>query len=481
MSFGILDFGAYIPHRRLQRQAIHKANGWFAGGLKGLARGERAVASWDEDSVTMAVEAARACLGTRDRAKIDRVILASTSHPFADRQNAAVIKEALVLDDAVASMDMGGGLRAGLSALSVALASPGTTTLCLAAEKRFAAPASESEMNFGDAAAAFLVGAGDPVAVVKGSHSVTVDFVDHFRASGAAQDYGWESRWVRDEGYAKIGAGALVEALNRLGIAGSQVDHLVVPITLKGVPELFAKKAGIAPGAIADSLGATVGDSGAAHAGLLLAATLEKAKPGETIVVVAFGQGCDVLVLETTAALATAQRGVFAATLGRRTTEENYLRHLWFNGSIAYERGMRAEQDMKTALTALYRNRRAVLGLVGGKCSKTGTVQFPASDISVNQNDPAIGTQEDYPLADIPARIVTFTADALTYSPDPPSWYGMVEFEGGGRMMAEFADVAPEDVEVGRAMRMVFRVKAIDEQRDFKRYFWKAVPATAAA
>lgn len=481
MSFGIIDFGAYVPHRRLQRQAIHAANGWFAGGLKGLARGERAVANWDEDSVTMAVEAARTCLGDRDRGGIARVMLASTSHPFTDRQNAAVVKEALVLDDAVASMDMGGGLRAGLSALTVALTSPGTTTLCLAADKRFAAPGSEYEMTFGDAAAAFLVGEGDPIAIVRGMHSVTIDFVDHFRSSDARQDYGWESRWVRDEGYARIGAGALVDALAKLGIDGTSVDHLVVPITLKGVPELFAKKAGIAVTAIADSLGATVGDSGAAHAPLLLAATLEKAKPGETIVVVGFGQGCDILVLETTAALTAAQRGGFAATLARRTAEDNYLRHLWFSGSLAYERGMRAEQDMKTALTALYRNRRAVLGLVGGKCNKTGTVQFPASDISVNQNDPAIGTQEDYPLADITARIVTFTADALTYSPDPPSWYGMVEFEGGGRMMAEFADVTADDVEVGRPMRMVFRVKAIDEQRDFKRYFWKAVPVTATA
>ena len=55
MSFGILDFGAYVPRRRLQRSAIHAANGWFAGGLKGLAKGERAVAHWDEDTITLAV------------------------------------------------------------------------------------------------------------------------------------------------------------------------------------------------------------------------------------------------------------------------------------------------------------------------------------------------------------------------------------------------------------------------------------------
>ena len=481
MNFGILDFGAYVPRRRLQRSAVQAANGWFAGGLKELAKGERAVAHWDEDPITMAVEAARACLGDRDRATVDMVTLASTSHPFADRQNAGVVKEALNLQDTVASMDIGGGQRAGISALLSALSAPARTTLCCAAEKRRTVPGSESEMMFGDAAAAFLVGEGEPIARLIGLYNVTVDFVDHFRANGAETDYGWESRWVRDEGYANVGAGALKAALAKLGIEGGKVDRLLVPITVRGVPELFAKKAAIRPEAVANVLSNNVGDSGAAHPLLMLAAVLEKAQPGETLVVVGFGQGCDVLVLETTEALLGAKRGTVAATLARRLPETNYLRHLWFTGALHYEKGMRAEQDQKTALTALYRNRKSVLGLVGGKCTKTGTVQFPRSDISVSQSQPAVGTQQDYPLADVPARIVTFTADSLTYSPDPPSWYGMIDFEGGGRMMAEFVDVAPEDVKVGRRMRMVFRIKAIDELRDFKRYFWKAVPSDTAS
>ena len=138
---------------------------------------------------------------------------------------------------------------------------------------------------------------------------------------------------------------------------------------------------------------------------------------------------------------------------------------------------MRAEADQKQPGTTLWRNRKAVLGLVGGRCAKTGVVQFPRSDISVNPNDHGFGTQEDYPLADRKARIVTYTADALTYSPAPPSYYGMIDFEGGGRMMAEFTDVEADDVEVGRDMAMMFRIKAIDEIRDFTKYFWKAVPA----
>ncbi|WP_321490197.1 3-oxoacyl-[acyl-carrier-protein] synthase III C-terminal domain-containing protein [uncultured Hyphomonas sp.] len=481
MTIGILEYGIYIPRRRLQRSAIHTANAWFAPGMKGLARGEKAVANWDEDPVTMAVEAARSCLGDRERESVDSVVLASTSHPFADRQNAGIVKEALNLGDAVSSMDFGGGLRAGVSALASALLQPSRTTLCMAAERRGTKPGSEAEMTYGDAAAAILVGEGEPVAKLLGHHAVSADFVDHFRAGNADTDYNWESRWVRDEGYLKLGAGALKEALEKTGLEASSVDHLIVPIVTRGVAAQMAKKAGIPEDAVCDVLLSEVGDTGAAHPLLLLAMVLEKAQAGETVVLVGYGQGAEVLVFEVMPAVEAARQGRCGAALARKSPELNYMRHLAFTGSLSYELGMRAEQDQKTALTALYRNRKAVLGLVGGKCTRTGTVQFPRSDISVNQNERAIGTQEDYPLADVPARILTFTADSLTYSPDPPSRYGMVEFEGGGRMMAEFVDADESDIAVGRQMRMAFRIKAIDEQRQFKRYFWKAIPAVSAS
>src|SRR3546814_246317 len=128
--------------------------------------------------------------------------------------------------------------------------------------------------------------------------------------------------------------------------------------------------------------------------------------------------------------------------------------------------------------TTLFRsNRRAVLGLVGSKCAVTGAVQFPPSEIGVAQNAPTLGAQEAYPLADIPARVVTFTADNLTYTPDPPGYYGMIDFDGGGRMLAEFTDAAEGEITVGAEVRMMFRIKHVDERSGFIKYFWKAVPA----
>lgn len=477
---GILGFGAYIPKNRLQRSAIHAANGWFAGGLKGLAKGERAIANWDEDTITMAVEAGRDALTGVDRATVGSVSLASTTLPFVDRLNAGVIKEALTLPDAVGAFDVTGSQRAATSSLIQALkaaSAGGAPQLCLAADMRKARPASEGEMVYGDAAAGLLVGQGAVIAKFLGSHSTTIDFIDHYRSTGMDFDYTWESRWIRDEGYTGLIGSALKGALKSFGVEGAAIDRFIVPITARGVADGLAKKAGIKPEAAADGLAAKVGESGVAHGFLLLAAALETAKPGEKILLVGFGQGVDVLLLETTEALAAlpARRGV-AGGIARGKKDENYLRWLFHRGLLDLERGMRAEADQKQPGTTLWRNRKAVLGLIGGRCTKTGTVQFPKSDVSVNPNDHAIGTQEDYPLADVHAKIVTYTADALTYSPAPPNYYGMIDFDGGGRMMAEFADVEAADVEVGREVQMVFRIKGVDEMRDFTKYFWKAVP-----
>ncbi len=53
----------------------------------------------------------------------------------------------------------------------------------------------------------------------------------------------------------------------------------------------------------------------------------------------------------------------------------------------------------------------------------------------------------------------------------------MVQFDGGGRMMADFTDVDPGTFDVGTRMRMVFRVRECDKARGFRKYFWKATPA----
>ena len=104
---GIVRYGSYVPYPRLTRAAI------------GAGKGERAVASYDEDSVSMAVEAARDAL--RGGIAIDAVLFATTSPPYAEKLNAATIQAALDLPETVTSADLGGSTRMGVGALLLGL------------------------------------------------------------------------------------------------------------------------------------------------------------------------------------------------------------------------------------------------------------------------------------------------------------------------------------------------------------------------
>ncbi|MFT4254238.1 MAG: 3-oxoacyl-[acyl-carrier-protein] synthase III C-terminal domain-containing protein [Caulobacter sp.] len=482
---GIAAWGAYAPRLRLSRKAVVAANAWIAPGLAGKAKGERSMANWDEDALTMAVEAARDALGAGDesRAAIDAAIFASTTAPFADRQNAGILAAALTLEPSIASADVTGSQRCGLTALGQALeaAAGGKRVLVAAGEHRRARAASPQELDFGDAAAAFVVSPDGTAATFLGRGSVTDDFVDHFRGADATFDYAWEERWIRDEGIVKLVPPAIRDALDAAGVTAAEVDYFCFPSVFPGMGATLAKTLGIRPEAVRDTLGAQLGEAGAAHGPLLLAHALEQASPGQIILAAQFGQGAEALVFRSGDGVRNSApvRGVIGS-LADRQEETNYLKFLVFNDLVEWDRGMRAEKDNKTALTTLYRNRDQILGLVGGRCRETGVAQFPRTRISVAPNNPAVDTQEPYRFAERRAQVLSYSADYLTFSMSPPNHYGMIVFEGGGRIMLDITDVAPGEVETGLPVKMVFRIKDRDEKRGFTRYFWKAAPDRTA-
>jgi len=482
---GITAYGAYIPRLRLQRKAMASANAWFAPNLMAAAKGERAMANWDEDCVTMAVEAGRDCLPAadplRDRAHVDAIYFASTTMPFSDRQNAGVVAAALGLSESVSSADVASSQRAGLSALIAAMDAVVSgrvkSPLVVSGEKRKSRAASAQEMQIGDAAAAVTLGKDRPIAEFLASHSITVDFVDHFRGETEEFDYGWEERWIRDEGFSKIVPRAVKGLLEKTGVAAADIAHFILPCPFAKLDQQLAKSCGIDPARVRDNLAATVGEAGAAHGLLMLVHALENAKPGEKILAAQFGQGCDAVLLEVTPEIAKLpKRAGVSGSLARRKEETNYMKFLAFNGLVELEKGMRAEKDNKTALTVTYRKRDMLFGLAGGKCRKCGTAQFPRSRICVNPNCREVDSQDPYSFAERTGTVLSWSADFLTYSMDPPSHYGMITFEEGGRFMADITDVERGQIDSGTRVRMVFRVKDFDTRRGFRRYFWKAVP-----
>jgi uncharacterized OB-fold protein len=367
--------------------------------------------------------------------------------------------------------------RAGTSAL-LAMLKSGEPALVIAADAPLGKPASTQEMAFGAGGAAFVLGSENVAARLLGSASVIENFVDHFRESGADYDYHWEERWVRDEGYAKLAPEAAKAALADAGLAIGDIQHFVMPAMLRGAAGDLVKRLGFA-GNVIDDLAALCGYAGAAAAPLMLASALESAAPGDRILVVAFGQGADALVLEVTDAIAGARprRGV-AGSLAAGLVTDSYMRYLSFTGQVELEWGMRSEKSAKTALTEVYRSGGQIEPFHAGQCGSCGTIQFPQLQYCVNCHAPGAGFSP-VSLRDAPARVMTQTADSLSYHPSPPLYVGFVQFDNGARVQMEMVDIGPEGIEPGNLVEMVFRVKEQDRQRGYSRYFWKAAPAAS--
>lgn len=476
-DFGITAFGAYVPRLRIDRKLIADAHKWMAPGLRGQAKGSRAFTSWDEDAITMAVEAARDALSGGGLDAIEALYLASTTLPYDDLQGSVIVAAALRAPAALQSSDIGKSQRAGTSGLLSAVQA-GVPALLIASDAPVAKPASSQEMSYGAGAAAFLLGGENVVARLLGAASVSDPFIDHFRAGGENYDYFWEERWVRDEGYAKLAPAAIDAALAKAGTGIEEISHFVMPSLLRGAADAVAKKVKFA-GTIACGLDDGVGYAGAAHALLMLAGVLEAARPAEKILVVGFGQGADALVFEVTDAVTgLAKRRGVSGSLSDGLATDSYLRMLSFYDSIELDWGMRAEKAGKTPLTEQYRSSFQMAGFVAGQCQACGTVQFPQLQACVKCAAP--NTQfSQRPLADESAQILTTTADWLSYHPAPPLRVGFVQFDNGARLLMETVDVGPEGVERGQKLRMVFRIKEKDRARGYNRYFWKSTPITA--
>jgi hydroxymethylglutaryl-CoA synthase len=197
---------------------------------------------------------------------------------------------------------------------------------------------------------------------------------------------------------------------------------------------------------LAPGLDATVGFTGAAHAGLALAGTLDRAEPGEVVVLVVLADGADVVVLRTTEALASGRPVVSVADQVAAGAPLPYGKALAWRGYLPVEPPRRPEPARPSA-SAAGRTAAWKFGLVGA---------------------------DERPLADVRGTIVTYTVDRLAYSPSPPVVFAVVDFDGGGRIPVELTDVDAEDVAIGGRVEMTFR--RLFTADGIHNYFWKARP-----
>ena len=316
---GILAYGTAIPRRRIAASDIRKVWGNLAESfIDVLSIGERAVLGPDEDTLTLAVAAARRCLeraGDGAARSVGAVLLGTGTSPYATKAAADVLKDALDLSPSVLACDVQCAERSGSVALALArgLVESGAreTVLVVAADtpNRHCAPGLVTEYVAGAGACAVLVGRAPGIAELGAYVTHSWDQNDYFRVEGeryvqsGAGFYGWVANW----GLLDHVVPAFAEFLAAAGAKVEDFDKFVVP-QRTGIRALMAiGKTGLDPmQALPYVLTPMIGDAGAAQSFLVLAHILDWAEPGELVGVADYGSGagCDVWSVRTTDALA---------------------------------------------------------------------------------------------------------------------------------------------------------------------------------
>ena len=465
MAGSLVAIGGYLPLLRADRKSLARELAWSGLGMP--RAGYRTVAGWDEDPLTMAVEAARDLVAEAPGA----IRFASTSAYFTDRLQAGILIDALALPRAVRTADCANSRRSGTSALLDALLA-GASEVVVAAEKRETRAGSAAHLAYGDGAAAVRTGAVGGARLI-GHASISHDLVDRYASREHPAPYAYEERFVRDVAVAEIMVPVVRQACEAAGIDPARIAQVAAAEPVGGCWKAAAGKLGIAAPNMCDTVSQMAGDLGAAHPLYGLGLAITAAAVGEIVLLLGFGNGSDALLFEKVGDVAGADAMVQALAEGQALT--NATRFLSLTGAIELDWGMRSEFEQKAQATVLERVGRDMIGFVGGRDS-TGNVQFPKSAMPVNPALSAIEVLEDVRLADMAARIVSITADRLNFSPDPPFDFGLVQFDNGARVLMEMVDRPADGFRVGDGVRMRLRVKALNPRLGFRTWFWKAAP-----
>lgn len=467
----IIAHGTYLPYRRLDRATIGEALGTPP------TPGSRSVASYDEDATSMGVEAARNALANVPAELAPEMLLFATADPgYLDKTNATAVHAALGLDSSVGAYDMVGSVRSAMGAMRLAASAP-VRTLVVRADVRTGLPGGADERDGGDGASAFLFappGAGDAAAqtAALGRGSATLEFLDRWRLPGERASHVWEERFG-EHAYVPLAQAAFADACKSAGLTAEELDHVIVTGVHARAVRAVTRTLGVRPEALVDDLGATVGFTGCAHSGVMLAGVLERATPGQRIGVLLLADGADALVLETTDAL--------GAVKPRRTVAEQVAAGV---GGLSYEtfltwRGMlereppRRPDPMAPAAPPSLRHEEWKFGFVASRCEECGERHLPPARVCAKCD--AVDRMVSERMADVPATIATFTVDRLAYTPSPPLVAAVLDFDGGGRFRGELTDVDPAAVKVGDRIEMTFR--RVTTAQGVHNYFWKGKPA----
>lgn len=292
---GLAGYGVYIPRYRIAAGEIARV---WAGGQGGLPVEAKSVPGPDEDTITMAIEAARNALARAElnAAQLSAVWVGSESHPYAVKPSGTVVAEALGATPWVSAGDWEFACKAGSEALTAGMGMVGSGmaeyVLAMGADTAQGRPGDALEYTAAAGAAALIVGPAErALATIEATCSYVTDTPDFFRrAERAYPVHG--SRFTGEPAYFDQIHHATAHLLDQLATKPSDYTYAVFHQPNARFPQTIARQLGfsaqqLAPGLLAPLIGNTY----SAAALLGLCAVLDIARPGDTIFVASYGSG----------------------------------------------------------------------------------------------------------------------------------------------------------------------------------------------
>lgn len=466
MSAGVVSWGSYLPRYRLSGDVFADVWGVTSPG------GERAVASYDEDSITMAVAASQMCLAGRKTSATDGLIFASTTPPYAEKQNSALIATALGLRRDIFVADHGGSVKCGLAALRSALDAVDCGSvdrvLVVAADCRVALPGSDLELNLGDGAAALMIGRDEVMVEIEGRLSITEEFLDIWRRQDERYLQQADPAFVSEYGYERLIREALDTLLHNHDLQMDEIAYIAFNAPSAKLHRRINRRIGIkGKGDLDQQLITRIGNTGSSFPLLLAIGALEEAKPGDRLTLIGYGGGVDAFLLKMASKhKEVAERARLKEEISGGRVLTNYGKYLKFRNHVV------SREVVPFSSPVLYwREQAANLPLHAQRCRGCGAIQYPMRRVCWN-----CGLKDQFEDTPLPrrGRVFTYTKDYLVPSPDPPVVMAVIDLDGGGRIYAQLTDCDPDEVKIGFEVEATFR--RLHQGAGFINYWWKFRP-----
>jgi 3-hydroxy-3-methylglutaryl CoA synthase len=444
--------------------------------------GQRSIANFDEDSVTLAVAAAIDCLKDHEREDIDGLLFATTTPPYAEKQCASIIATALDLRRDIFTADITDVLRAGTTALKSALdsvtAGSAKHVLVVASDNRQGAPKGEAERNSGDGAVAFIISNEEIIAEQAGSHTITENMMDTWRSAGDRFVRSWEDRFAIEEGLERIMGEAVSGFMEKEGVSVKDVAKLALYSPDARRHSQLARHLGFQPEQVQDPLFGRMGNTGAAFPLMLLAGALEEGSPDQLLLTVSYGDGSDVLGFRTTSNIGKHGTGLgVSGYLDSGQMLDSYETYAKWRDVWLTDSSSRRPQAQSPSVTAMWRESDQNIKFHGGVCNQCGYVQYPPQRVCVDCQ--ARDDSTPIRLSDKLGTIFTYSLDYLAGTVDSPLAVVVVDFEPGGRVLCMMTDREIAEVQIGLQVEMSFRKLRV--VNGIHNYYWKAVPLRKTA